>query len=314
LSNKKRLLIGIILFVILILILVFLFNASRVGSLEACLVDCSISSPLFSNEVKIMNLNMLHGHPDFEYLSNRIDLLVEQIINLSPDIITLQEVPWTTTTRSTAKYLAERTGMNYIYLPANGNRWAIFFAEGEAILSKYPLKEVEFRELFPQAGFFEHRVALKATALTPFGEIQIVTTHLTNGDPNINQNQAIDLYNFVSDIDNGVVIVSGDFNAREESPQISFLSDSWIDTYRDSNPSGRGLTCCAELLSGLDIDSKMEKRIDYLFLVPDEDLDNKIVDSILVLDHPFGIDNEQLWISDHIGILTTIEISPQYGK
>jgi endonuclease/exonuclease/phosphatase family metal-dependent hydrolase len=308
------LLFGIILFVFLILILVFLFNASRVGSLEACLIECSIFKSWGDGKFKIMNLNMLHGHPDFEYLPQRINLLTEQINTLSPDIVTLQEVPWTTTTRSTARYIAEKTGMNFVYLPANGNRWTIFFAEGEAILSKYPLKEVEFRELLPRAGFFEHRIALKATALTPFGEIQIVTTHLTNGDPNINQNQARDLYDFVSEFDYGAVVVSGDFNAREESPQISLLSERWIDTYRHSNPTGLGLTCCAEPLSGLDIDSKLEKRIDYLFLVPDEDLDFKIVDSILVLDHPIGIENEKLWISDHIGILTTIGIPPQYGR
>lgn len=299
--------IGGVILSLLLLSLVLVLNASRIGPLETCLENCSRHPPQAGNELLVMNLNMLHGYPEFDRLPERIDLLVNQINHLGPDLVTLQEVPWTRVTGSTAKYLAEQTGMNYVYLPANGNRWTIFFAEGEAILSRYPLNDIDYVELQPKAGFFEHRVALKATAVTPSGDIQIVSTHLTNGDHEINQAQTNDLYNYATALDESVLILGGDFNAVEDTPQIKFLSDSWIDTYRRSNPLSEGLTCCAEPLHEPNIDSQLEKRIDYIFLVSNEDMAVDIVDSHLVMNLPISSGEERSWVSDHIGILTTFK-------
>lgn len=310
LADRKRFF-GISFLIVLLGAVIFVLNASRVGPIEACLDGCSPPISQIDGELQVLNLNMLHGHPEFEFLPERIELLVAQIKSLSPDIITLQEAPWTRRTGSTVKYLADEIGMNYVYLPANGNRWTIFFSEGEAIMSKFPLKGIVFKELLPRAGFFEHRVALKVSAVTPLGEIQVATTHLTNGDPKINQGQARDLYDFVSTFENGSVVITGDFNAQEDSPQIRLLSDNWIDTYRWSNPESKGLTCCAEPLSGANIDSRLEKRIDYIFLRPGKKLAVEVVNSEVIFDHPYESGNEHIWISDHIGILTTIRISPR---
>jgi endonuclease/exonuclease/phosphatase family metal-dependent hydrolase len=306
--ERKSVLISAIL-VVLLLLAIFFANASRVGPLEDCLVECSQHSQIYSKEISILNLNILHDFPNFEMLTERVDLLVEQMILLEPDIVTLQEVPWTWSTGSTARYIAEKTGMNYVYLPANGNRRLIFFAEGEAILSKFPLKNVEFVEMKPKAGLFEQRVALAATAVTPWGDLRVVSTHLTNGEPHINFGQVKALHNFVSDFEESDVIISGDFNAAEQSPQIDYLTENWVDTFRKSNPSGPGLTCCVESLSGSQIDSKLEKRIDYIFLVPALNSNVSIIDSQVIFDLPTRVNNELLWISDHAGVLTTISIT-----
>ena len=157
-------------------------------------------------------------------------------------------------------------GLNYVYLRANGNRWAILFEEGEAILSRYPLRGVSFVELEPRAGFFEHRVALKATAETPRGDVDIIVTHLTHGDPQVNRGQVEALKEFVERAAAGrPTIVAGDFNALEDSSQVAGLG--WIDTYRASNPDDPGLTCCVDDLAAGPAES-LEKRIDYVFLVP----------------------------------------------
>jgi endonuclease/exonuclease/phosphatase family metal-dependent hydrolase len=302
-------LVGIVLLSLLLLSLVFVLNASRVGPLETCLESCSRHYPQAEHELQVMNLNMLHGYPEFDRLPQRIDLLADQINLIGPDVVTLQEVPWTRMTGSTARYIAQQTGMNYVYLPANGNRWTIFFAEGEAILSRYPLKDLAYVELQPRAGFFEHRVALKAIATTPFGEIQIISTHLTNGAPEINLAQTKALFDYATAFDDGVLIIGGDFNAQENSSQTRLLTSTWIDTYRRSNHQGQGLTCCAEPLYGTNIDSQLEKRIDYIFLVSNEEMAVEIVESQLVMDHPIGSGEERTWVSDHIGILTTFKIS-----
>ena len=297
---------------VLLLISVFLFTASRIGAFESCLIECSQFSSEYNGEFQVLNLNMLHGYPDFEHLSERLDLIAEQVKIISPEFVTLQEVPWTRTTRSAARYLAEKTGMNYVYLPANGNRWTIFFAEGEAILSKYPLKDVEFVELFPRAGLFEHRIALKTTAVAPWGKIHIVSTHLTDGDPMVNQLQAQNLYQYVSGLKDGNVIVAGDFNATENSPQIKFLGNVWIDTYRKVNPFLPGYTCCWEKLIASPVDNSLEKRIDFIFLVPDKVNPSPIViDSQRAMVLPYWVGNQQLGASDHIGVFSKFSVRPQ---
>jgi endonuclease/exonuclease/phosphatase family metal-dependent hydrolase len=86
--------------------------------------------------MRILSLNMLHGHPRFVDLTSRLDLIATEITRLGADIIMLQEVPWTLQHGNAAAWLAEQTGMNYLYLRANGGRWTIFFEEGEAILSR----------------------------------------------------------------------------------------------------------------------------------------------------------------------------------
>lgn len=301
----------LILAIVIILVGIFVLNVSRVGPLEADLYSYTRPAAEEDDRFQVMNLNMQHGFPDFEHLPDRLDLLIEQINQISPDIITLQEVPWTRQTGSAAAYLAERTGMNYVYLPANGNRWAIFFSEGEAILSKFELKDIDFKELNPRAGFFEHRVALKVTTVTPWGEINIFSTHLTNGDPAINQSQAQAFAEFVGQsMDQTTIIIGGDFNALEDSPQIKSIASSLIDTYRTANPGNKGFTCCLSDLTGPNIDNELEKRIDYLFLAPHQDDPTiSIVSSQTVLEHPFPLDNSEIWISDHIGILTSFKIS-----
>lgn len=296
---------------VVILISGYIFTASRIGAFESCLVECSQFSSEYNDEFQLMNLNMLHGYPDFEHLPERLDLIAEQVKNISPEFITLQEVPWTRTTRSAARYLAEKTGMNYVYLPANGNRWTIFFTEGEAILSKYPLKDVEFVELFPRAGFFEHRVALKTTAVSPWGKIHIVSTHLTNGDPKVNQLQAQNLYQYVSGIKDGNVIIAGDFNATENSPQIYFLGNVWIDTYRNVNPYLPGFTCCVDYLNASPEDNILEKRIDFIFMAPDKVNPSPIViESQRAMVLPYWVGNQQLWASDHIAVLSKFRVLP----
>ena len=108
-------------------------------------------------------------------------------------------------------------------------------------------------------------MVLGATAATPWGDVRVYVTHLTNGDSAINQGQAADLAAFVEQSGGGPALVAGDFNATEDEPQIQALG--WIDTYRAANPADPGWTCCVDDLSA-GPGEPLEERIDYLFLVP----------------------------------------------
>jgi endonuclease/exonuclease/phosphatase family metal-dependent hydrolase len=292
--------------IFVILVPFWVISASRIGSVESCLQDCTSIHQHQGRSLRIMSLNILHGFPLFHGLTSRLDRIAAEIRRLDVDLILLQEVPSNPVLGSGAKYLAERTGLNYVYLPANGNRWTILFAEGEAILSRYTLTDVAHVELQPKAGFFEHRIALQVTAKTPWGAIRVVSTHLTNGKAETNRAQTQSLTSFIPSNGEGTFIIAGDFNAREDSPQIEDLARVWIDTYRNANPDRPGFTCCIDnLTTGLD--EKLEERIDYLFLIPDRDTPIQLVASQRVFDQPYPINDGWQWASDHVGILTTLK-------
>ncbi|MGC8780726.1 MAG: endonuclease/exonuclease/phosphatase family protein [Anaerolineae bacterium] len=286
-----------------LLVFFWLFNVSRVGTAaEGCAAGCATAAPRAAGPLRVMSLNVLHDFPHFQLLSRRLDLIADEIRRQEADLVCLQEVPWTLRLGNGARYLAERTGMNDLYLRANGNRHAILFEEGEAILSRYPLRASTFTELTPRPRFFEHRVALAATAATPWGDVRVVVTHLTTSPADVNHAQALSLLAFVAAQGEGPTIIAGDFNAVEESPQIRLLGQQWTDTYRAVHPTERGETCCIDDLTA-GPDEPLEKRIDYLFLAPGTGAPLRVIGSQRVLDRPFRTAAGWLWASDHVGLL-----------
>jgi endonuclease/exonuclease/phosphatase family metal-dependent hydrolase len=247
---------------------------------------------------------MLHGFPRFENLDIRIDLIAQEIKRLDADVVLLQEVPWTSKTGNVAESLSQRLGYNYLYYRANGNKSLIFFEDGEAILSRFELMETVFTELQPGMGFFEHRVALGATAVTPAGEVALFVVHLTDKDPRVGEGQAESLMRFVEGQTSGTALVAGDFNASDDTPQIKELASAWTDTYRVMHPKDEGLTCCIDDLKASP-DEPMEKRIDYIFLVHQS---GEIISAEHAFYNPFRMSEGWQWASDHTGLM--VEINP----
>lgn len=287
----------------------WVLNACRVGTgFEGCPEGCAVDRERREGPLRILSLNMLHGFPRFQHLQQRLDLIAQEIRRHDADIVCLQEVPWTPHLGGAAQYLGEATGLNHLYLRANGSRWAILFEEGEAILSRYPLRDVIFAELQPQAGFFEHRVVLGATAVTPWGEARVFVTHLTNGAPEVNEAQAESLMRFATASGEEIAILAGDFNASEDSPQIQVMSKQGLDVYRTLHPDMEGFTCCVGDLSSGPIEP-LEERIDYVFLLPANQDHSRVVSCEQVLNQPFWVDGGWQWASDHIGLLTAITLA-----
>ena len=307
LSSESRIrLIGKVLFLVIILVLLALYiiNASRPGrGPEGCPEGCSTTLEPGAGPLRVVSLNMLHGFPSFKDLKLRLDLIATEIRRLDADVVLLQEVPWTIGTGNAAEVVAQKLGYNYLYYRANGNKNLIFFEEGEAILSRYPLKEAVFTELEPRAGLFESRVALGASAVTPWGEVTYYVAHLTDKDPRVNEGQAEDLRSFVEAHSSGLAVVAGDFNAKEDSPQIKQLASVWTDTYHVVHPDDKGLTCCIDDLKA-NPGEPLEDRIDYIFLVH---MSGKIVSVEHIFDHPFKVGDGWQWPSDHTGLMLEIE-------
>jgi endonuclease/exonuclease/phosphatase family metal-dependent hydrolase len=306
--NRKHLLRAALLALVILLIL-FVFNASIPGrGVDGCPQGCSTRFVRRAGPLRIVNLNMLHGFPDFRELPLRLELIAAEISRLDADVVLLEEVPWTKATGNGAQFLAQQLGYNYLYYRAEGNRHLIFFETGQAILSRFPLKDSVFIVLPPRAGFFEPRVALGATAITPIGEVTFFVAHLTNkkNDPQINRGQAASLKEFVEAHTTGLTVVGGDFNAREDSPQVMDLSSNWVDAYRTLHPGDAGLTCCVDDLTA-GPGEPLEERIDYIFVVARGEVGVQIVSAWHVFDQPFQVGGGWQWVSDHTGLLVELE-------
>ena len=283
----------------------WLLNVSRPGTrVEGCPQGCAAAVPGDERSLRILSLNVLHGFPRFEELATRLDAVAAEIRRQGVDVACLQEVPWTPRLGSGAAYLARATGLNYLYVRANGNRRAILFEEGEAILSRYPLQDPQVVELEPRAGPFEHRVVLRATAAIPWGDLDVFVTHLTHGEQDINRRQASALLAMVPAAGESPALVAGDLNAAEGSAQMRALAGAWIDLYRAANPGQAGATCCVDdVRQGPG--KAMERRIDYLFWVPRGGPVPE-VQAWVVLDRPFPREGGWLWPSDHAGVLVEL--------
>lgn len=283
------------------------------GRVEGCFAGCAtMPGRAVGEPLLVVSLNMLHGFPGLGDLGTRMDLIAAEIRRINPDIVLLQEVPWTLFHGRGAQRLGRATGLNWAFARANGNRWAIAFEEGEAILSRYPLRDAGLVELMPSAGAFEHRVALHAVVETPAGPFDAYSTHLTNGDPAVGQKQAESLVAFVERTRHGPAVIGGDFNALEDSPQIRDLAGRWVDAFRAVNPEDPGLTCCADNPTA-GPEEQFERRIDYVFVVSAGDAGDagadagpRVLAAELAFDRPFGVAGAWQWASDHVGLLVEV--------
>jgi endonuclease/exonuclease/phosphatase family metal-dependent hydrolase len=298
-----------VMILLLILTGIWLLNVSKPGSARGCPRGCSTAALRRDGPLRILSINVLHGHPDFENLALRMDMIAEEIIALDADVVMLQEVPWTLSMGEAAAYLSERCGYNYLYLRSNGNRWAILFEEGSAILSRYELKNPSSFELRPRAAFFEHRTVLHSTLATESGDLDVFVTHLTDGEDEINRAQVASLQAYVNATGITPAIIGGDFNAEEDEDHIVDLGPEWIDTHTAANPGERGFTCCIDDLRGGPAET-LEKRIDYLFLIPRAETGFAVRSSNTILDEPLQVPYGWQWASDHVGLFVELEMWP----
>jgi endonuclease/exonuclease/phosphatase family metal-dependent hydrolase len=154
--------------------------------------------------------------------------------------------------------------------------------------------------LNPRAGWFEHRVVLKAEAETPLGNLDLFVTHLTHGDGDINAQQTAALEDFVANHAGDWALIAGDFNARPQSTQINRITQTWIDVYHQAHPEETGFTCCITDRSAPP-GELLEKRIDYIFMTSlPEGIIIEQVD--VIFDQPIQIDDGWQYASDHAGL------------
>jgi endonuclease/exonuclease/phosphatase family metal-dependent hydrolase len=251
------------------------------------------------------------------HLEMRLDLVAQALQALAPDVVALQEASWSRRRGEVAARLAERLGWNHVYAPSSmrlfGVAWfnraaasAMDFAEGPAILSRFPIVRSEAFKL-PQCGWrLDPRVLLAADLATPAGVLRVFSTHISGHHC---QAEAVAALIRERRSDTPAVLM-GDFNAVESSPAITRLvaSSGAIDVFRTAHPEASGFTVYQPVMAS---ERRASRRIDYIFLVPGRTFSGEVVGSRVVIDTPVQLPSGRaLWPSDHYGVLADLVLFP----
>jgi len=304
-------------------------NRFMKGLVAGALISSAVATPASAEgppaptSLRFVTLNVFHGGPlsgwtgRNNHLETRLDLVAEALRDLSPDVVALQEASWSRDRGEVAARLAERLGFNYVYTPSSMrlfetawfNRaaaWVMDFAEGPALLSRFPIVSSEAYKL-PQCGWrLDPRVLLLADLATPGGVLRVFSTHISG-----HHCQADALGELVSEHRGDIPsVLMGDFNAVESSPAITSLTagSGVIDAFRRVHPDGSGFTVYQPVMSSA---RHASRRIDYVFLIPGRTFSGEVVDSRVVIDTPVHLaSGGTLWPSDHYGVLADVVVFP----
>jgi endonuclease/exonuclease/phosphatase family metal-dependent hydrolase len=261
-------------------------------------------------KIKIITLNCFDSPLSFNRKA-RQEALIPKIIALKPDIVFLQEIAFSETAIRIAKMFQEK-GYN-VYYDADFvfNRGGLFTA------SLFPLSNFEFIRFSNQGKFLSlqatDRILGKGYQQMKLSlnekDILLFNVHLASvyKDNSAREQKILqDQFEMLSQrLEKGkYLIVSGDFNF---SPKNSFYSkllktreltdpllDSKLVTVSSKNTNRQGL-----------YKNDSNVKLDYTFI--SKRLFNK-VKSKVIFDKLFEVDGQKVHLSDHFGLLTTLEV------
>jgi endonuclease/exonuclease/phosphatase family metal-dependent hydrolase len=293
------------------------------------LVACPVAadSPGAPRSLRSVTFNVLHGGASSGLFGNgqdldrRLEIAADELRGLDADVIGLQEASVGLGRGNVARRLADRLAFHYVHTLTTvryfGNEFlghvvvgTINFAEGPAILSRYPIVAWQAWDL-PRCGrWYDPRVLLHAVLDTPWGRISAFSTH-TAGDP-CQTRRIAELV--ASRRDSLPAVLMGDFNASEESPAIAALTNGagLVDAFRAANPTDPGPTVWQKV--GVPY-PMARRRVDYVFLAPGHGFAGQVRASRVVLNTPRRWANGRLlWPSDHYAVLADLDVFPTPGR
>ena len=247
-------------------------------------------------KIRLFNLNVDHGYPDFEDHRNRFAQTVAELKmkSLDADVLVLQEVWNTNKFGNIAELLSGELGMNFAYARANGSRTLIGFEEGSAILSRFPILEARRIVLRPRWPWWENRIALVVKLDLGEETLTVVGVHLsvTNYDP-----QAEHLIDSVQPI--SADIIAGDLNAKPDTKAVAaFQSRGFVEVI----PKKAARRAISLELSN---ESAPNAGIDHVFLSHDFQRRWRTEDSTWIMMSRYV--HCDMPLSDHDGILVDLQ-------
>lgn len=254
-------------------------------------------------ELSVLTCNMMGMKPGTKW-EKRLQLQIEQIGSMEPDIIFLQEVCETpggnghdNMARTLTEGLTSSTSFAYdYYFSPTDMSWGNL-QEGIAIVTRHPIKHVGYLDLPP--GDLNRKVVWVQVA-TEFGPVNLFCTHLSYRDDHehIRVNQIKEIHGYINRTGTSypaeTAIIGGDFNCLPYSSAYTAMTTGnkdhqYIDCYRLLHENTDGYTFPSH---------HPEKRIDYIFLRKKSNLVPR--KAIIMLDK---MTREGLYPSDHLSLL-----------
>jgi endonuclease/exonuclease/phosphatase family metal-dependent hydrolase len=237
------------------------------------------SPPAGAPSVRVMDYNLHNGFNTDGGMN--LEALAQVIEDSGADIVGLQEVArgWIIYgSVDMIQWLSQRLDMPYAYGPTEGLQW------GNAILSRYPIQNVETGPLPPEELRLRRGYIL-AQIETAGGDLRVMNTHLHNPeeDSEIRQQQVPALLDDWAGAPRTVIM--GDFNAEPGSPEIALLGDAGLSDVGGIIGPDPGYSYYS---------ADPYRRIDYIW----------ITSGLVPSDFSLG----QTTASDHLPLATTITI------
>ncbi len=202
-------------------------------------------------ELRVMSWNLhygvtpgLSGGPDAA-----LGAIADEIRSHNPDVVIIQEMTrgWILAGGTDMlQVLADELDMGYVYVGAHDHQF------GNAILSRYELKDVEAHKL-PYGAGPQGRSAIVATIDTANGPIQFTSIHLQHKDDDATRVAEAEEYLKVV-TPAPAALVAGDFNDTPDSDVVALMLKHYSSAQDDS--IGNANTY---------VGSDFQDRIDYVF-------------------------------------------------
>jgi endonuclease/exonuclease/phosphatase family metal-dependent hydrolase len=280
------------------------------------------------SQLRVLTYNLLHDGPwsgFFEngtHLEERLDMTIQELQRLQPDVIALQEASDSRKHGNVPKRIADALGYQMVFEPATQHLFgvglldrlitsAIGFKEGPAILSRHPIVASEVYDLPRCQRRMDPRILLRAEVNAPDGPIQVFSAHTSKGD--MCQLRRVGKL-FREHRGTGRAILMGDLNTEEQSAVLTEWQNEpeFIDVFRVANPGMSGGT----VWQNIHVEwPTADRRVDFIFLIDGKNGRVPAVrSSRLAFDQPGRLPNgDALWPSDHRGVLADIELAPVDG-
>ena len=211
----------------------------------------------------------------------RLALVIQQLQAFKPDIVGFNDVTTTTAHGNEGEALATALKLEAQSIRANpwfpGQTQAqndaiakqIGYAEGDMILSRYPILKADSMWINPRTSETEGRAALHVVVTAPgsIGNVDIYITHLTGGGDKIRTAQADAVTAWIAKTHGtGPLLVMGDLGDGPASGAYHVLTASGLrDIAVAAAGSGDALanTCCRDRVVG--VQPPLTTRTSFLF-------------------------------------------------
>jgi endonuclease/exonuclease/phosphatase family metal-dependent hydrolase len=239
---------------------------------------------------KIAVLNL---HQGFKRWTERRELIVKQLVELSPDILALNEI---SVPLETGRWLwretQERYGLRYSLLQQTKSDTPSL-DEAQGLLTRFPVIETGNLDYLSRG-----RVAQVARLEIEERQVDVYVTqlHHVREEDGLRQYQVQHLFQWIKSRDDvSAGIVCGDFNATPDAPSVQLIPGSFR-TVQTAPTWPTGLQTPGEPLL-LPNAPRLSFCFDYIWITMNLD----IRDAGRCFDQP-ALDDPTLWPSDHVGV------------